>query len=97
MSRRGENIRKRAYGRWEGRYIEKYDSNGKACYRSVYSSSYTEIKNKLKEYKKTKSNKCNISIESICSEWLSSKEIKIKKSTYINYHTIINKHIVPFF
>lgn len=72
MSRRGENIRKRTDGRWEGRYIEKYDTNGKACYRSVYSSSYTELKHKLKEYKnkKTKPIKYNISIESLCNEWL---------------------------
>ncbi len=36
MAKRGENIRKRADGRWEGRYIEEYSSNGKAVYRSVY-------------------------------------------------------------
>ncbi len=43
MARRGENIRKRTDGRWEGRYIEKYDINGKACYRSVYGSSYSSV------------------------------------------------------
>lgn len=99
MSRRGENIRKRTDGRWEGRYIEKYDINGKACYRSVYSSSYTELKHKLKEYKnkKTKPIKYNIRIESLCNEWLLSKEIIIKQSTYMNYHTVINNHIIPYF
>lgn len=48
MARRGENIRKRTDGRWEGRYIEKYDINGKACYRSVY------INDKIKVTKKGK-------------------------------------------
>lgn len=55
MARRGENIRKRTDGRWEGRYIERYDMNGKACYRSVYGISYSNVKNKLKEHKKVTS------------------------------------------
>lgn len=99
MSRRGENIRKRKDGRWEGRYIEKYDTNGKACYRSVYSLSYTDLKNKLKEYKSGKSKKINynISIENLCNEWLLSKELIVKQSTYTHYYTLINKHIIPYF
>jgi len=52
MTRRGENIRKRADGRWEGRYIERYSSDGKACYRSVYGKTYAETREKLKQYKK---------------------------------------------
>ena len=32
MPRKGENIYKRKDGRWEGRYILSYDSNGKAKY-----------------------------------------------------------------
>ena len=40
MSRRGDNIRKRKDGRWEGRYISMRDLDGKAIYRSVYGISY---------------------------------------------------------
>ena len=38
MARRGENIRKRQEGRWEGRYIKGYDESGKALYKSVLAS-----------------------------------------------------------
>ena len=40
MSRRGDNIRKRKDGRWEGRYISMRELDGKAIYRSVYGISY---------------------------------------------------------
>lgn len=70
MPRRGENIRKRIDGRWEGRYIEKYDINGKACYRSVYASSYSEIKTKLKDHQNSqlKTIQCSVTVEELCNE-----------------------------
>ena len=46
MARTGENIYKRKDGRWEARYLHKYDSNGKAKYRSVYGISRQEAKQK---------------------------------------------------
>ncbi len=46
MSRRGDNIRKRTDGRWEGRY-QVLSENGSKCYRSVYGRTYTEVKEKL--------------------------------------------------
>lgn len=47
MARHGENIRKRADGRWEGRY-KVFDKNrGKYIYRSVYGRDYGETKEKL--------------------------------------------------
>jgi integrase len=97
MARRGENIRKRTDGRWEGRYIEKYNSNGKACYRSVYGTSYSDVKTKLKERKKVTVNGSIINIENLCKEWLENKESKVKQSTYTNYYSIINNHIIPYF
>lgn len=51
MPRRGENIRKRKDGRWEGRYIAERKSDGRAVYRSVYAASYTEVRKKLAEAK----------------------------------------------
>ena len=36
MARRGENIYKRKDGRYEGRYIKRYDINGKAVFSYVY-------------------------------------------------------------
>ena len=46
MARRGDHIRKRADGRWEGRYrIQKNDGSYK--YVSIYGKSYHEVKERL--------------------------------------------------
>ena len=42
MPRKGENIYKRADGRWEARYIHHYEK-GKAKYRYLYGNTYTEV------------------------------------------------------
>lgn len=98
MPRRGENIRKRTDGRWEGRYIEYYSSNGKACYRSVYGTTYTDTKEKLKKYKKLcKGTVSKITVENLCKEWLDSKEDLIKPSSYVKYKNSIEKHIITYF
>lgn len=47
MSRRGENIRKRKDGRWEGRYYTLDLQSGKKVAHSVYAISYGEVKEKL--------------------------------------------------
>ena len=52
MSRRGENIRKRSDGRWEGRYMI-CSSDGHKKYRSVYSRTYKGVKQKLMKFKVT--------------------------------------------
>ena len=36
MARHGENIRKRADGRWEARILTGYKENGKAQYKYLY-------------------------------------------------------------
>lgn len=48
MPRRGENIRKRKDGRWEGRLIVGYKEDGKSIYKSVYGKTYSEAKKKCK-------------------------------------------------
>lgn len=99
MARHGENIRKRKDGRWEGRYIESYSNNGKSCYRSIYGTTYAEVREKLKSYKnlELQSVKFRIDITTLCQEWLDSKEDSIKQSTYTKYRSCIEKHIVPYF
>lgn len=47
MARHGENIRKRKDGRWEGRYKVFDESKDKPIYRSIYGSTYEEVKEKL--------------------------------------------------
>lgn len=47
MSRRGENIRKRKDGRWEGRYYMFEPQSGRNVMHSVYARTYSEVKEKL--------------------------------------------------
>lgn len=43
------NIRKRADGRWEGRYVAGHDANGKAIRKNVLGKTQAEVKEKLKK------------------------------------------------
>ncbi len=99
MAKRGENIRKRKDGRWEGRFIEAYSSNGKAVYHSIYGRTYAEVKEKLSLNK----NLCiqntgnKISMEQLFREWLYIKESSIKASSEVTYRYFIDKHFIPYF
>ncbi len=99
MAKRGENIRKRTDGRWEGRYIVSYSDGGKACYHSVYGKSYAEVKEKVRQYKictdQNISNK--ITMKELFSEWLNVKQDTIKESSYAKYYNIVNNHFIPYF
>lgn len=52
MARHGENIRKRKDGRWEGRYPMFDGEKGKRIYRSIYGSTYEDVRDKLNVQKK---------------------------------------------
>lgn len=94
MARRGENIRKRKDGRWEGRY--KKDTK----YVSVYGRTYSEVKEKLLNAKLN----VNKPDKYICEDrkfyeiirlWVNSNRIRIKGATEYKYTYIIEKHIIP--
>lgn len=101
MPRRGENIRKRKDGRWEGRYRKAYKMDGKAIYGSVYGKTYLETKRKLLEVKgKLQSQpppekSPDISLGKLLDLWLDARRIQLKEQTYVKYRKIIDKHIVP--
>lgn len=101
MSRTGENIYKRKDGRWEARYILFYDENGKAKYRYLYAKTYSEVKNKLindqinNKPQNPMSIKNNLKYENWLDDWLQSKKIVVKESTYIRYKNTIENHIKP--
>lgn len=102
MPRRGENIRKRKDGRWEGRYIKGYDSKyQKAKYASVYGKTYTETKQKLNEAK-YKSGIGIVYVDAknkffgeIISSWFLTQKINLKPSSVIKYQNLIENHILP--
>lgn len=103
MSKRGENIRKRPDGRWEGRFRVKDPVTGKQKDRSVYAKTYAEVKAKLAEikYNLQKQSKetvvlyeeNNILLEEIAREWLIRTAVSKKRSTYIKYRRIYENHL----
>ena len=102
MARTGENIYKRKDGRWEARYIDFYDGNGKAKYRYLYARTYTEVKAKLLKAQNHTSVLSNAEkvrdkekYEYWLDEWLRTKRLGVKESTYIHYRNIVKNHIKP--
>ena len=91
MPRRGENIYKRRDGRWEGRIL--IDSR----YHSVYAHSYSEVKQKLRNYsitdKPTKANRQTVAEYAV--QWLATVKLKCKASTHNKYSNICKNHISP--
>ena len=100
MSKRGDNIRKRKDGRWEGRYkIGNYPS-GATKYSSVYGHSYAEVKEKLKLIESNPVNSFSVKKNSILFRdalfmWMSNNKIKHKGSTENKYLYLIENHIIP--
>ena len=101
MSKRGENITKRKDGRWEARILKGYGQGGRAIYKSLYGSSYSEAKTKKTEYlalhnlEKNNVNNNSIFFDVILSLFLQYKKHQVKESTFACYTNIINKHIRP--
>ena len=99
MPRKGENIYKRKDGRYEGRYIKGYESNGKAQFGYVYSKSYREVKDKLIKLKAEKEHKTvtmssNLKLSDWLDIWMES-QTHVKRSTKTVYLSYANKHIKP--
>lgn len=100
MPRKGENIRRRQDGRWEGRYKHGVKENGAPNYVSVYGKSYKEVKDKLQL---AKCNQNNIfptaNTERRFSEvlllWAQANRIRLKGGSDQRYDYLINAHILP--
>ena len=100
MSRRGTNIRKRADGRWEGRYYIVDAAGSKKC-KSVYGHSYKEVTERLLTAKAASLNQTAapkqsaITVKEVAEKWLESIASSRKCSTIQKYSTIYNKYIKP--
>lgn len=103
MPKRGENIRKRKDGRWEGRYrCTKASPNNKSYYKSVYGKTYSEVKSKLLEIQTQNKNempeKKNNALTAFYAErWLTHIKNHCKYSTYIKYKYVYEGHIKNHF
>ena len=100
MPRRGDNIRKRADGRWEGRYAVVSADGGKR-YLSIYGKTYNEVKEKLaaRMYILSRTDSpglqtfqissgfqvCDTDFCMLVEEWLEEVSQNRKYSTYIKY------------
>lgn len=96
MARRGENIRKRKDGRWEGRFLQEVD--GVKSYHSVYAKTYHEVKQKLTASKsqvviKDNCDSTKITIDEISKLWFVEIEARRKYSTYRKYKDIYEYYI----
>mgnify|MGYP002508153721 FL=1 len=100
MSRRGENIRKRKDGRWEGRYSAYEPQSQKNVVHSIYAKSYSEVKEKLSAAKMdtqymSKIRKCagDVPFYLVADKWLATVKSTKKHATFIKYRFIYQKHI----
>lgn len=99
MARRGENIRKRKDGRWEGRYIKGRRTDGKAVWGYLYGSTYAAVKEELTK-KKALSGFYRLSGErmqfaELAELWLTSIAQSVKESTLAHYQYTLNKYLLP--
>lgn len=96
MPRKGPNIYKRKDHRWEGRLYNR--ETGK--YRSVYGKTYSETRDKLqvlRQQQKPVTRTCRFSFEEVVLQWLENVRIRVKSSTYANYFSKVQLHIIPYF
>lgn len=98
MARRGENIYKRADGRYEGRYIRSYTPEGKAVYGYVYDRSYAAARQKLHESRSQHTPPVpagagqQLAAWALC--WLEQKTM-LRPSTRSIYAGYLRHHIIP--
>lgn len=97
MARRGENIYKRKDGRYEGRYIKHYDTDGRAVYGYVYSRTYGEIKEKLAKCRagiQEGKTGLNMKLSSWLNIWIEAQTF-LKPTTRRVYMSHIENQIIP--
>lgn len=101
MARRGENIRKRSDGRWEGRYIKGRSADGKPCWGYVYGTTYTEVR-AISARKKAECgiynlNSTDITFSEFSEQWLYSVRQGVKESTFSHYQYTLRHYLQPVF
>lgn len=99
MARRGENIRKRKDGRWEGRYIRGRKPDRTAIWGYVYGHSYTEVKKKMTmrkaEVRASALSEQNPTFQELSHNWEGSISLGVKASTITHYQYTLGHYILP--
>ena len=99
MPRRGENIRKRKDGRWEGRYIKGRMPDRTAIWGYIYGHTYTEVIKKM-TIRKAEVRACALSeqnptFQELSHNWEGSISLGVKASTAAHYHYTLAHYILP--
>ena len=99
MPRRGENIRKRKDGRWEGRYIKGRKADRTAIWGYIYGHTYTEVKKKM-TMRKAEVRACALSeqnptFQELSHNWEGSISLGVKASTITHYQYTLEHYILP--
>ncbi len=95
MPRKGENIFHRKDGRWEARYIARYEG-GRARYRSVYALTYAEAKQKrAQESADLHAGVRGPSFPALAEAYLSAIQSHVKESTYTRYRRNVDRYLIP--
>ena len=99
MARRGENIRKRKDGRWEGRYVKGRKPDRAAIWGYVYGRTYTAVKKELTARKNALQTYTlsanNVTFSELSQNWESSISLGVKTSTAAHYHYTLAHYILP--
>jgi len=108
MCRKGENIRKRKDGRWEARFIKYRDPDGRIHYGSIYGKTYGEVKDKRNKkiaelpgyghlIRTPGALDYQATFQTVSAHWQQDIRYTIKDSTFSNYKTILENHLLPEF
>lgn len=104
MPKKGENIYKRADGRWEGRYIKSRAIDGKAKYGYIYAKTYRDAKAKLAAAVVASQTQLPIEVskkrdlfQDVAAAWISLLRPQVKKSTLSKYLNLLENYILPYF
>ena len=99
MARTGENIYKRKDGRYEARYIESRDENGKAIYRAVYGKSKAEVREKVENAKREIAEASSPiegkTFKQVAEEYLAEAKGTIASTTYDRYLDALERDVYP--
>jgi len=98
MAKRGDRIRRRSDGRWEGRIKVGTYQNGKTKYKSLYGKSYKDVREKMEHFNPISlfEEKTYFStLNDVISYWLKNSNINRKGSTVHKYEYLIENHILP--
>ncbi|HIR22309.1 MAG TPA: site-specific integrase [Candidatus Scatosoma pullicola] len=100
MPRKGENIFRRRDGRWEARYIRKYE-DGKPKYGYVYGKSYAEAKERRKKAQAAPETfsppgQRAGTFSALAAMFLADVRFSVRESTYTLYNKTIKNYLVPY-